>query len=361
MTAEHSAGTAVFSSLRQLATSASRSTVRMPLAAASAAALLASDERMESAGSDFGSGAMFMASFYAPADRGSTGAKSGLRYPVGQIILFYEVAEAGELPFELQFDGARRSMALLCDDDFGFPEGQLHFELPFFMFGGARLGLLVLQVIFLAVDEQNDVGVLFDRTGFAQVRQLRVLVVTAFDLARQLRQRNHGNIQLLGERLQAGGDLGHFLHAVIVAALARSLQQLDVVDHDHVEPFLPLEPARPRRQLRNRQAARLVDKEWQMFELDRVVANPVELVLFDSAAADHARRNSGLLGEDTRGQLLGGHFAGEKADNTSIDRLLRAVNLDVLFVGACDVVGNIGSQRGLAHAGASGDDDQVGP
>src|ERR1700733_15603361 len=129
MTAEHSAGTAVFSSLRQLATSASRSTVRIPLAAASAAALSASDERMESAGSDFGSEAMFMASFYALADRGSTSAEKrgyGLRHPVGQIILFYEVAEAGVLPFELQFDGARRPMALLCDDDFGFPEGQLH-------------------------------------------------------------------------------------------------------------------------------------------------------------------------------------------------------------------------------------------
>src|SRR6202041_3858759 len=81
MTAEHSAGTAVFSSLRQLATSSSRSTVRIPLAAASAAALLTSDERMESAGSDFGSEAMFMASFYAPADRGSTGAEKRATVP----------------------------------------------------------------------------------------------------------------------------------------------------------------------------------------------------------------------------------------------------------------------------------------
>src|ERR1700684_1888520 len=120
MTAEQSGGAAVFSSLRQLATSASRSTVRTPLAAASAAALLASGERMESVGSDFGSEAMFMAPFYARADRGSTGAESGLRHPVGQIVLFDEVAEAGVLPFELQFDGARRSVALFCDDDFGF-------------------------------------------------------------------------------------------------------------------------------------------------------------------------------------------------------------------------------------------------
>src|ERR1700753_3388431 len=95
MTAEHSAGTAVFSSLRQLATRASRSTVKTPLAAASAAALLASGERTESAGSDLGSGAMFRRYFR----RGQTAIqpvqRSGLRHPIGQIVLFTEVAEAG--------------------------------------------------------------------------------------------------------------------------------------------------------------------------------------------------------------------------------------------------------------------------
>jgi hypothetical protein len=39
--------------------------------------LLASGDRMESAGSDFGSEAMFMAPFYARAERGSTGAEEG--------------------------------------------------------------------------------------------------------------------------------------------------------------------------------------------------------------------------------------------------------------------------------------------
>jgi len=73
MTAEHSAGTAVFSSLRQLAQIASRSTVSTPVAAASAAALLASGERTELAGIDFGSETMFMPHFYAQRRGGSTG------------------------------------------------------------------------------------------------------------------------------------------------------------------------------------------------------------------------------------------------------------------------------------------------
>src|SRR5665213_2591638 len=69
----HSAGTAVFSSLRQLATLASRSTVSTPVASASAAAWLASAE--STLEMDFGSEAIFIARFYALAPHGSTGQK----------------------------------------------------------------------------------------------------------------------------------------------------------------------------------------------------------------------------------------------------------------------------------------------
>src|ERR1700761_1052907 len=150
MTAEHSAGTAVFSSLRQLATSASRSTVRTPPTAASAAALLACGERMESAGSDFGSGAMFMPHFTREPSAVQPRAATLVR-PRRQVILFDKVAKSRELPFEVQFDGAGRPVALFGDDDFGLAQGEVHFELPFLMFGGAELRLLVLQIIFLAI------------------------------------------------------------------------------------------------------------------------------------------------------------------------------------------------------------------
>ena len=39
------------------------------------------------------------------------------------------------------------------------------------------LGLLRRDVIILAIDEQHDVGVLLDRSRFAQIRQLRALVL----------------------------------------------------------------------------------------------------------------------------------------------------------------------------------------
>jgi hypothetical protein len=43
--------------------------------------------------------------------------------------------------------------------------------------------LTVFEVIFLAIDEQDNVGVLLDRPRFAKIRELRPLVVALFNLA----------------------------------------------------------------------------------------------------------------------------------------------------------------------------------
>ena len=100
------------------------------------------------------------------------------------------------------------------------------FRQPFGEFlavGFQRLAHLV--VVFLAVDEQHHVGVLLDRAGFTQVRKLRPLVVAAFHLTRQLRQRQDRHVEFLRQRLELGGDLGDFLHAVFLRAPGRALQQ----------------------------------------------------------------------------------------------------------------------------------------
>src|SRR3981189_1930450 len=161
---------------------------------------------MELAGIDFGSETMFMPYF----TRATAGVQPGRAPSVGlrrQMAVLCEVAEPRELALELQFNRSRRSMALLGDNDFSLAKSEIHFHPPFFMLRRAHLGFFVLQIIFLAVDEQHDVGVLLDRTGFAQVRQLRMLVVAAFDLTRQLRKCDHWNIGLLPKPLQVGGDL----------------------------------------------------------------------------------------------------------------------------------------------------------
>src|SRR6187549_3057138 len=74
-----------------------------------------------------------------------------------------EVLEAGVLLEECDAHGADRAVALLADDQL---RGALGFLRTF----------AVHQVHLVAVDENHDVGVLFERARFAQVGQLRPMV-----------------------------------------------------------------------------------------------------------------------------------------------------------------------------------------
>jgi hypothetical protein len=51
------------------------------------------------------------------------------------------------------------------------------------MFFRAGARLTVFEVIFLAIDEQDNVSVLLDRPRFAKIRELWALVIALFDLA----------------------------------------------------------------------------------------------------------------------------------------------------------------------------------
>src|SRR6478735_8231652 len=95
-----------------------------------------------------------------------------------------EVAEPGEFGLEEQRDGAGRAVPLLGDDEVGLVVDLLHPLLPLVQrFLELVLGLVadLLRgalglVVFVAIDEHHHVGVLLDRAGFAQIRQLRTLV-----------------------------------------------------------------------------------------------------------------------------------------------------------------------------------------
>src|SRR5438876_11482124 len=164
---------------------ASRSTVSTPVAVTSAAAWFASGESRVPCGMDLGSGAMFMPLF--TRRNAAIQPQFASIAAVGQVAILCEIAEARELALELHFHGAGRAVALLADDDFGLAVHQRHIELPFLVFRRARTRFLIGQIVFLAEHEHHNVGVLLDRAGFTQIRQLRALVVAAFDLTRQLR------------------------------------------------------------------------------------------------------------------------------------------------------------------------------
>src|SRR5690625_3054281 len=95
----------------------------------------------------------------------------------------YRIRELGEAVLEMEIDRADRSMALLADDDLGAAVEFLGAGLPF----GEALILLgrfgPVMIIALAVHEHDDIGVLFDRAGFAEIRKLWPFVITLLDLS----------------------------------------------------------------------------------------------------------------------------------------------------------------------------------
>ncbi len=185
----------------------------------------------------------------------------------------------------MQLDGADGAVALLADDDLGDVAHMVHVFLPGQVFGRALARLGPAFVIALAIDEHDHVGVLFDRSGFAQVRQLGPLVLARLHLARQLRQGDDRHRELFGQGLEAHGDLADFLHPVVLQAAVAQGDQLQIVDHQQVEPALALQPPRPRRQLGQGQAAGGVDMQGAGLQLKGRVAHPAEFRGVDLALA----------------------------------------------------------------------------
>src|SRR3954466_12107445 len=79
-------------------------------------------------------------------------------------------------------------------------EGERHVaEAAVAVLGDDEVGLAravgVLVVVLVAVDEHDEVGVLLDLAGLAQVGEHRALVGARLDAARQLRQRDDGDLE----------------------------------------------------------------------------------------------------------------------------------------------------------------------
>ena len=70
----------------------------------------------------------------------------------------------------------------------------------------------------------------------------------------------------------------------------------------------------PCRELRDGDPAGWIDKERDLLQFLRDSHQFPEIVIGDHAAADLLGRDLGLLGNDTRGQLLRRHFEGIKPD-----------------------------------------------
>src|SRR6185295_2514891 len=104
---------------------------------------------------------------------------------MGQVFVAGEIGEFRHFAFEVERHRADRAVALLGDEDVGGISNLLAVLLPAlhpfvelldrFILTLLRFGALV--IVLLAIDEHDDVGILLDRAGFAQVGELRPLVL----------------------------------------------------------------------------------------------------------------------------------------------------------------------------------------
>ena len=130
-----------------------------------------------------------------------------------------------------------------------------------------------------------------------------------------------------------------------------------MVDHHAADILFALHAPRARRDLRDGDAAGVVDVERQGRKLLHGENELVPLRFGELAVADLPHFDFGLLGQNTSRELLRRHFEREEK-NRRAARHFRS-GLDVLLPHARGVERHVGGERCFAHAGASGEDQKV--
>src|SRR5690606_1611222 len=114
---------------------------------------------------------------------------------------------------------------------------------------------------------EGDERVGREAAGLAEVGELGPLVAAArLDGARELGERDDGDVELLGEPLEGAADLGDLLLAVGALALDRPVHELEVVHDDQPDVVLGLEAAALRAELEDAEAGRVVDEDGGLGE-----------------------------------------------------------------------------------------------
>ena len=112
----------------------------------------------------------------------------------GQPVLVGRIAEFREAAFEPQPLLPGAAVAVLGDDQLRHPCDLAVLGFPFLergedldrVAGDRVLRLVRPEIIFLAIDEEHDVGVLLDRARLAKVGELRALVLALLNRTAEL-------------------------------------------------------------------------------------------------------------------------------------------------------------------------------
>src|SRR5258708_5523626 len=157
-----------------------------------------------------------------------------------------EALEAGVLGDEGHLHLPGGAIALLADDHVRDP-------IPALRLHPVPLG---------AIEGEDPVGVLLERARLAQVRELGLLALAGLHCAGELGERHHRHVQLLGQRLQGARDLGDLLLPVLL--LVAPTHELEVIDHDQVEPVLRLHAPGLGPRLQHGESGRIVDVDRRL-------------------------------------------------------------------------------------------------
>ena len=239
--------------------------------------------------------------------------------------------EAGLAGHEGEFDVVAGAVALLGDDDDGFVE---------FIGVGVHPFLVAAVHDGFAVQEHDDVGILLDAAGFAEVAGAGEALF-GFAGAIELREAEDGDVEFAGEGFDAAGDRGDFLLAVV--GLAGGFHELEVVDGDEFDVVLELEAAGLGAEVHEGEAGGIVDEDLALREFADGVGEAVAVLFGEHAAAEFVGIDAGAGAEHTLGELLFGHFEGEDGAG--------------LFFVDADVFNDVHGEGGFTDGGACSDDD----
>ena len=204
-------------------------------------------------------------------------------------------------------------------------EGQGHFTgraVP--LLGNDELGFAVKALFFFIVgvdlgthEETDEVGILLDRTGFPQIAHPR-LAAAGVRIPVQLGEDDDGDVQLFGDALNPAGDLGDLLFPTVLAANVWRFEELEVVDHDHADAVLLLEPAGFGLEFVDRETRGVVDPDGRLGELAGDLHELGEIGLAEKTAPQFLHLHFGPRTEETLHERLGGHLETEDSDGDRV-------------------------------------------
>ena len=240
-----------------------------------------------------------------------------------------ERLEGGGIFVEIELNATDRTVSVFGDDDVD----------------DVFVGSVGFGAVF-AVEEHDDVGVLFDRARLSQVGKFRHLIGARFDGARELGEGENGNIEFSGELFETAGYFGNFLDTVVAVSSAATFHELEIVDDNESEFVFRLEAARHGAHFHDIDRTGIVDENGCFAQSADRIADKTEVVVLKLSGSEAPEIDTGMRRDHAIDELIRTHFEREDADgNLGVDT---------------DLARDVEREGGFPDRGARGEDDEIG-